>query len=99
MNDENRLQEIDELATRIGRNATLCDALDRERLACIRRFDELGGWAEQGARSCAHWLSWRIGLSPGAAREQVRVTHALAALPLIDAAFGRGELSYSKVRA
>jgi hypothetical protein len=35
----------------------------------------------------------------GAAREKVRVAHALEKLPLIAASMERGELSYSKVRA
>lgn len=35
----------------------------------------------------------------GAAREKVRVAHALAGLPKIAASMSRGELSYSKVRA
>ena len=52
-----------------------------------------------GARSTAHALCWRIGLSMPAAREKVRVARALGKLPLVDAAFARGELSYSKVRA
>ena len=34
-----------------------------------------------------------------AAREKVRVAHALAEFPLLAAAMARGELSYSKVRA
>ncbi len=38
-------------------------------------------------------------MSPGAAREHVRVAHALTALPRITEAFTRGQLSYSKVRA
>ena len=41
----------------------------------------------------------RIGLDLGAARERVRVAHALAALPLVDDALRRGAISYSKVRA
>jgi len=40
-----------------------------------------------------------VGLNLGAAREKVRVAHALAGLPRIAAAMARGELSYSKVRA
>ncbi len=87
------------LEARIAELSALMDVLDHERLRCLRRFDELGGWADQGARSCAHWLSWRTGLSPGAAREQVRVARALASLPLMDAALARGNVSYSKVRA
>ena len=47
----------------------------------------------------AHWLSWRCSLSPGEARERVRVARRLRELPLIRQAFGAGELSYCKVRA
>lgn len=68
-------------------------------LTCIRSFDELEGWHRQGAQSCAHWLVWRIGIDPGAAREKVRAARALGALPKIDEAFAAGKLSYSKVRA
>jgi hypothetical protein len=58
-----------------------------------------GGWADQGAISCAHWLGWRIGLELGAAREHVRVARALRELPQIAEAMRRGHVSYSKVRA
>ena len=68
-------------------------------LTCVRAFDELEGWHRQGAQSCAHWLTWRIGVDPGAAREKVRVARALGSLPRIDEAFAAGRLSYSKVRA
>jgi hypothetical protein len=50
-------------------------------------------------RAAAHWLNWKCGLDMGAAREKVRVAHALGALPLISASFARGAVSYSKVRA
>ena len=49
--------------------------------------------------SCAHWLNWQCGISLGAAREKVRVAHALAGLPAVSAAFAQGTLSYSKARA
>ncbi|PYO33846.1 MAG: HNH endonuclease, partial [Candidatus Rokuibacteriota bacterium] len=52
-----------------------------------------------GFRTCADWLSWRVGLAPGAARERVRVARALGTLPLLAQALARGELSYAKVRA
>ena len=50
-------------------------------------------------RSCAHWLNWKCGIAMGAAREKVRVAQCLQHLPLIDAAFASGQISYSKVRA
>ena len=61
------------------------------------KFDVREGWGN-GFRSCAAWLSWRVGLAPGAAREKVRVARALGSLPLLAQALARGELSYSKVR-
>src|SRR5207245_10266731 len=47
----------------------------------------------------AAWLSWRVGLDLGAARERVRVARALETLPRLAQALARGELSYAKVRA
>ena len=44
-------------------------------------------------------VSWRCGIGLNAAREKVRVAHALEDLPAISAAFASGRLSFSKVRA
>ncbi len=85
-------EEIAELAAQV--NVATHGLLTR-----IRRFDETEAWGEQGAKSCAHWLTWRIGLDGGTAREKVRVARALGALPKLDAAFAAGQLSYAKVRA
>src|SRR5436190_13412213 len=68
-------------------------------LTLIREFDALGGWGHAGAKSCAEWLSWRVGLDLRAAYERVRVARALPKLPLISTAFARAEISYSKARA
>ena len=68
-------------------------------LVLIREYDEQGYWNQPGLCSCAHWLNFQCGIGMNAAREKVRVAHALADLPGISAAFERGELSYSKVRA
>jgi len=58
-----------------------------------------GIWADQGARTPAQWLSWKVGLAPSTARDHVRVAVRLRELPRVREAFARGELSYSKVRA
>jgi len=68
-------------------------------LTLIREFDENEYWGLPGLCSCAHWLNFQCGIGMNAAREKVRVAHALKDLPLISDAFRRGELSYSKVRA
>src|SRR5262245_42043020 len=91
--------EIDALADAIADVTAHIDSATHELLTRIRVFDLAGGWHLQGALSCAHWLSWRVGMSLGPAREKVRVAHRLAELPLLDEALRCGELSYSKVRA
>ena len=64
----------------------------------IRELDDIEDWTA-AMPSCAHWLVWRCGMDIVTAREKVRVSHALAALPLLDERFRGGDLSYSKVRA
>jgi len=68
-------------------------------LVLIHEYDDYQGWEGPGMKSCAHWLNWKCGISLGAAREKVRVAHAIADLPLISSAFRLGQISYSKVRA
>ena len=63
----------DELAEEIATLAAQIQAADYRLLLLIREFDANGGWAQQGAKTCAQWLSWRIGLAPNAARERLRV--------------------------
>src|SRR5947209_13683943 len=68
-------------------------------LLLVAEFDERGGWADWGARSCAHWLSARCGIGLVTARAHVRVARRLDELPRVREAFSGGELSYCKVRA
>ena len=93
-----RIAELDRLGDEIAELSAHLEAATARLLDLIREFDARGGWGN-GFRSCAHWLSWRIGLDLGAAREKVRVARALGALPLLAQALARGELSYAKVRA
>src|SRR6266508_4005327 len=90
--------ELDRLSDEIAVLSAHLDAATARLLDLIREFDARGGW-NTGFRSCAAWLSWRVGLDPGAARERVRVARALGTLPLLAQAMARGELSYAKVRA
>ena len=87
------------LAQEIASLAAHLDAASHRLLECIRLFDASGAWHDQGARSCAHWLSWRVGWDPGTARERLRVARALGTLPRIDHALRTARLSYAKARA
>ena len=93
-----QVAELDRLGDEIAELSAHLEAATSRLLDLIRDFDARGGW-NTGFRSCAAWLSWRVGLNPCAARERVRVARALGTLPLLAEALARGELSYAKLRA
>ncbi len=87
------------LAAEITRLSAYIYAATYRLLLLIREYDEKDYWHQPGLCSCAHWLNFQCGIGMNAAREKVRVAHALKDLPLISEGFRKGELSYSKVRA
>ncbi len=90
--------ELDRLSDQIAELSAHLEAATARLLDLIREFDSRGGW-NSGFTSCAAWLSWRVGLDLGAARERVRVARALGALPVLAEALARGEVSCANVRA
>ena len=62
-------------------------------------YDRRAGYSQWGCYSLVQWLGWHCGLDARAARDKLRVAHALEALPMITEEFAAGRLSYSKVRA
>src|SRR5947207_6387533 len=93
-----QMLRLDQLGDQIAELSAHLDAATARLLDLIREFDARDGWSN-GFSCCAAWLTWRVGLAPGAAREHVRVARALGTLPLLARALARAELSYSKVRA
>jgi len=91
--------EGDKLGAEITELCSYIYAATYQLLLKIREFDENEYWAVGGVCSCAHWLNFKCGIGMNAAREKVRVAHALVDLPLISEAFRKGRVSYSKVRA
>ena len=60
-------------------------------LELLGEFDAVGGirhWS--GFKSLAHWLSWACAMTPGVAREHVRVAKALRRMPMIAGLFWGG---------
>ncbi|WP_132994092.1 HNH endonuclease [Gordonia zhaorongruii] len=96
--DPDQLTE-DELAERLIGYASQTAALTARFLDYLAAFDTRHGWSGEGIASCAHWLSWRVGLSLRTAQDHVRVAQALVDLPCLRSRFHNGEVSYSKVRA
>src|SRR2546422_6044529 len=86
------------LGDEIAQLSAHVDAAISRLLDLIREFDAREGW-NNGFRSCAHWLSWRVGLDMGAARERVRVARTLSTLPQVARALASAEISYAKARA
>jgi len=91
--------QLELLGERIAEQAAHLDAAMHRLLSDLHEFDRLGGWAAQGAVSCAHWLAWRVGWDLVTARVHVRVASKLPGFPAIDDALRRGQISYSQVRA
>src|SRR6185369_3108721 len=81
--------DLEQLGESIAEQAAHLDAAMHRLLADLRAFDQRGGWHVQGALSCAHWLSWRVGWELVTARERVRVANKLAEFPAIDDALRR----------
>ncbi|WP_331852572.1 DUF222 domain-containing protein [Gordonia insulae] len=99
--DDARPEDLsdDEIADRLVGYASQVAAMTARFLDLLAEFDDRSAWGGDGILSCAHWLSWRTGLSMRTAQDHLRVAHALPELPLIGEAFSHGRLSYSKVRA
>ena len=96
---EQRVLKVKALAAQITELTGHLNAANGRWLSLIAEFDRLEGWSDGSTSSCAHWLNWQCGIDIGAAREKVRVAHALEKLPRIAAAMACGQLSYSKTRA
>ena len=89
--------DLFELGERIADLAARINIATFDMLTLVAEFDRREGWADNFA-SCAEWLAWRTGRTLAAARENVRVAHALEGLPLTAEVMKRGQLSYTKVR-
>jgi len=91
--------DAEQLGAEITELCSYIYAAEARLLTLIREFDEKEYWAKLGLFSCAHWLNFKCGIGMNAAREKVRVAHALGKLPKINEAFANGVMSFSKVRA
>src|SRR4026209_1844564 len=90
--------DLERLGDEIAELSAHLDAATARLLDLIREFDAGGGW-NNGFPSCAAWLTWRVGLAPGAAREHVRVARALATLPPLAPALRPRALAHPQHRA
>jgi hypothetical protein len=54
---------------------------------------ETGAWQGWGVRSLAHWLTWQAGISPGHAKELIRLAEARQTHPAVMSTFAAGAIS------
>jgi hypothetical protein len=87
----------DRLVGRICAAAALSAQSECRLLELLGEFDALNAvrwWTE--VKSLTHWLSWSCSMSPGAAREHVRVARALRRMPTVLAAARRNRWPASR---
>lgn len=90
---------VDELEEQITTWAGRVAAGEARLIDLLGEFEEREGWVGTGILSCAHWASWRLGMSLSTSREKLRVARCLRTLPATRRRFAAGELSYAQVRA
>ncbi len=81
----------------IGIRETGIDSLEAVFAEGVRRFDQSGEYAADGAIGIVAWLRWKCKLSKGAAYERVIIGRQLEQLPATKKAFATGDLGYQHV--
>lgn len=89
----------EQLTQEILQTAANINTMEYYFIKLLSRYDLHECWTGEGLKSFAHWLNWKCGIGPMAAREKIRVARCLRVLPRIDETFRTGRVSYSKVRA
>ena len=88
--DVHRVTPLEWLEAEICQGAANLTAAEASWLALVAEFDRRRGWEVWECASCAAWLSWQVGLDMRAAREKVRVAHALGGVPVAGSGDGPG---------
>ena len=73
-------------------------ALDADEARWLRVAEELRLWRHFGMVSAMDYMDRVLGYAPRTANERLRVARALAELPAIEAALGRGGVMFSAVK-
>ncbi|MQB01556.1 MAG: DUF222 domain-containing protein [Actinobacteria bacterium] len=75
------------------------NAAQARQLELVAEYERRGLYGNDSCRSTGHWLTWRCGLPPSLAAQQVAVATELPELPQVSRAFAAGELSFHQTRA
>src|SRR5437870_3188304 len=88
--------DLEHLGDQIAELSAHLDAAGARLLDLIREFDARGGW-NTGFRSCAAWLSWRVGLDRGAARERDVASFSPSALAVAPWSWRYGSCGFTRL--
>jgi hypothetical protein len=91
------LDEQVDLDVELGEIAGQLNLINARLVAVAERVLASDEWEQQGMRSPAHFLGWRLGLSPERAKQIVTVAEHRSSFPNVVSAFDRGELSFEQV--
>ncbi|ASJ73254.1 HNH endonuclease signature motif containing protein [Granulosicoccus antarcticus] len=69
-----------------------------DQLELLVRFDDLEGWKTSGSRHCVAWMNLELSISLQLGWEYLRVGRKLRSLPITQALFRAGKLTWSIVR-
>lgn len=92
-------RRVEDLGSDVLSISRTMDRLEAERVRRLRRFEELGGPAKDGATSTTSWLRWKCRMSGPAAAERVEVARQLPQLAGTKAALETGEISFQHAAA
>ena len=71
------LSEGERLGEQIAELNAYLTVTEAHFLELLREFDEQRYWEALGFRTCSHWLNFKCGIGFNAARERLRMAHAL----------------------
>ncbi|MEO6654061.1 MAG: DUF222 domain-containing protein [Ilumatobacteraceae bacterium] len=86
-----------DLDAELGEIAGQLNVLNARLVEVTERLSASDEWSQHGMRTPAHYLAWRLGMSPERARQVVRVAEHRRSFPTIIGAFERGELALEQV--
>src|SRR5436190_1391837 len=89
---------VRELGGMLIKQRALIDTAEARWLDMLAAFDDRGGWALDGHRTCVSWLTHNCGMARSTAKDRLRVAHELQRRPVLHSALAGGELSYAKVK-
>ncbi len=96
--NEELAEDMERLDAEVKAFVVKLAGVEAEEARLLREVEESRVWHWLGMTSAVAYVEARFGIGYHAASERLRVARALAELPMIEAAFESGEISYGHAR-